>query len=176
MIKSLILAASALTLTTAAVAGDYGKKKPTTTIVEAAVATDQLSTLVAAVTAAELVDTLNGEGPFTVFAPTNSAFADIQGTVDTLLQPENKAALQGVLTYHVVAGKVTSKDLVKMIKKADGPITVDTVAGGTLEISLEGNSVKIRDAAGGVSTVAAADLKQKNGVVHVIDRVLLPSS
>lgn len=179
MIKSLALGISALGLASGiALAGDHHGKhpKPKTTIVEAAVATDALSTLVAAVTAADLVETLNGDGPFTVFAPTNDAFADIQGAVDTLLKPENKAALQGVLTYHVVSGNVMSTDLVSMIESNGGPITVTTVAGGTLEISLDAGKVKIKDATGGVSTVAIADLKQKNGVVHVIDRVLLPSS
>ena len=171
--KALIATASLSLLAAPAIAGDYKYSKKT--IVEKAVATDDLSTLVAAVKAADLVETLNGEGPFTVFAPTNKAFADIQPTVETLLMPENKAALQGVLTYHVIAGKVKSKDIVNMIEKEGGPITVETVAGGTLEVSLDGENVKIEDANGGVATVSAADIKAKNGVVHIIDAVLVPS-
>ncbi|MEM9235054.1 MAG: fasciclin domain-containing protein, partial [Pseudomonadota bacterium] len=117
MMKSILAATAALSLVAGgAMAADHHKKSKMT-IVETAVATDSLSTLVAAVKAADLVDTLNGDGPFTVFAPTNDGFAAIQSTVDTLLEPENKKALQGVLTYHVVAGKVKAGDLVKMAEE-----------------------------------------------------------
>lgn len=146
-----------------------------TTIVEAAVATPDLSTLTAAVKAADLVETLNGAGPFTVFAPTNAAFAALPaGTVDTLLQPANKPALKGVLTYHVVAGKVTAADLAAKIKAGGGKATLKTVAGGELTAAQEGGAIVLTDAKGRKAHVAAADLSQKNGVVHVIDSVLLP--
>ncbi|MDE2016982.1 MAG: fasciclin domain-containing protein [Hyphomicrobiales bacterium] len=134
-----------------------------------------LTTLVAAVKAAGLVDTLAGPGPFTVFAPTNAAFAKLPaGTVPTLLKPENKATLTAVLTYHVVAGKVTAADLVKMIKAGGGKAMLKTVQGGELTAEMKGGHVEIVDAKGGVATVRIADVMQKNGVVHVIDKVLLP--
>ena len=144
--------------------------EPETTIVEAAIATDSLSTLVTAVEAADLVETLSSEGPFTVFAPTNDAFAALpEGTLDTLLQPENQDQLAGILTYHVVPGEVGSMDL------SDG-MEVETVAGGMLTINVDGETVTITDENGGTATVAQADLYQSNGVVHVIDAVLLPAS
>ena len=145
------------------------------TIVQTASETDALSTLTAAVTAAGLVDTLNGDGPFTVFAPTNDAFGKLpDGTVDTLVKPENKETLTGILTYHVVAGKVMAADVVKLITDNGGKAMVKTVNGAELALSLDGDSVVITDAKGGTATVAAADLEQSNGGVHVIDSVLMP--
>jgi len=131
-------------------------------IVAAAQATPDLSTLVAAVTAADLVETLQGDGPFTVFAPNNAAFADIQSTVDTLLKPANKDDLTNVLTYHVVPGTYTAADL------KDGQ-ELTTVQGEKLPVSIEGDTVKVGDA-----TVVQADVTTSNGVVHVIDKVLVP--
>lgn len=146
------------------------------TIVENASAAPNLSTLVTAVKAAGLVDTLSGTGPFTVFAPTNEAFGKLPaGTVDTLTQPDNKATLTKILTYHVVAGKVSSKDLVKMIKKGDGTATLTTVQGGTLKAMLMDSNVMLTDEKGGTATVTTADVNQSNGVVHVIDSVLMPN-
>jgi len=173
MIRSSLRAvAAALALAAATPVAAFASE---TTIVEAAVATPDLSTLTAAVKAADLVETLNGAGPFTVFAPTNAAFAALPaGTVDTLLQPANKPALKGVLTYHVVAGKVTAADLAAKIKAGGGKATLKTVAGGELTAAQEGAAIVLTDAKGRKAHVAAADLSQKNGVVHVIDSVLLP--
>ena len=149
---------------------------PTKNIVENAVNSQDHTTLVAAVKAAGLVDTLEGPGPFTVFAPTNEAFAKLPaGTVDTLLKPENKAALVKILTYHVVAGKMSSKDIVKAIKAGNGTATLKTVSGGTLKASLQGGKVILTDEKGGTSTVTIADVFQSNGVIHVVDSVLLPN-
>ena len=146
-------------------------------IVDNAVNSADHTTLVAAVTAAGLVDTLKGEGPFTVFAPVNDAFAALPaGTVDTLLMPENKDQLTAVLTYHVVAGKVMAADLVKAIQDNGGTYSAATVQGGELTFTLEGDMVKITDGAGGMGTVTIADVVQSNGVIHVVDKVLLPSS
>jgi uncharacterized surface protein with fasciclin (FAS1) repeats len=137
-------------------------------IVGLAVATPDLSTLVAAVKAADLVTTLQGTGPFTVFAPTNAAFAALPaGTLDSLLLPENKSKLAGILTYHVVAGKVMSTDL------KDGQV-VKTVNGGNLTVGISGGVVTLTDAGGNKSTIKAVDIAAKNGVVHVIDHVVLP--
>ena len=148
---------------------------PTKDIVSNAVNSKDHTTLVAAVKAAELVETLQGEGPFTVFAPTNMAFDKLpEGTVETLLKPENKAKLQAVLTYHVVAGKYNAKDIVKAIKKGGGKAEFTTVNGGTLTAMLDGDMVKIKDAAGNIATVTIADVNQSNGVIHVIDTVVLP--
>ena len=145
------------------------------TIVANASAAPNLSTLVTAVKAAGLVDTLNSAGPFTVFAPTDDAFAKLPaGTVDTLVKPENKDQLTKILTYHVVPGTYDSKKLVKEIKKAGGSLTVKTVQGEPLTFSLDGSSVKITDAKGGTATVTTADVYQSNGVVHVVDSVLMP--
>lgn len=149
---------------------------PATDIVDGAMASEDHTTLVAAVKAADLVETLKGDGPFTVFAPTNAAFAKLpEGTVDTLLKPENKDQLRGVLTYHVVAGNLDSKAVAKAIEDGGGKATLKTVQGEEITASLDGNSVVITDAKGGKSTVTAVDLKQKNGVIHVIDAVLMPS-
>ena len=145
-------------------------------IIDNAVNSADHTTLVAAVQAAGLVETLKGAGPFTVFAPTNEAFAMLPaGTVDTLLKPENKATLTGVLTYHVVAGKILSTDLVKLITDNGGTFKAATVAGGELSFAIEGDKVVITDVAGGKSTVTIADVVQSNGVIHVVDHVLLPS-
>ena len=144
-------------------------------IVAAAVQSKDHETLVAAVKAAGLVDTLASAGPFTVFAPTDAAFAKLPaGTVDTLLQPANRDQLRAVLTYHVVAGKVTASQLVKLIQDNGGKASLNTDQGGTLTASLSGSSVLITDAAGGTARVTAADLMQSNGVIHVTDAVSLP--
>lgn len=148
---------------------------PIKDIVSNAINSKDHTTLVAAVKAAELVETLQGDGPFTVFAPTNSAFEKLPaGTVETLLKQENKAKLQAVLTYHVLAGKYNAKDIVKAIKKSGGRAELTTVQGGTLTAMLDGNMVKIKDGLGTVSTVTIADVNQSNGVIHVIDTVVLP--
>ncbi|WP_127846647.1 fasciclin domain-containing protein [Psychroflexus aestuariivivens] len=148
---------------------------PTKNIVENAVNSKDHTTLVAAVKAAELVETLSSEGPFTVFAPTNAAFENLpDGTVETLLKPENKKQLQTVLTYHVISGKINAKDVVAAIKKGGGKAELKTVSGGTLTAMLDGKNVKIKDSKGNVATVTIADVNQSNGVIHVIDTVLLP--
>lgn len=135
------------------------------------------STLVAAVKAADLVSTLQGTGPFTVFAPTNAAFDKLPaGTVDNLLKPENKAKLQSLLTYHVVAGNLDAKQVIAAITKGKGKAELTTVAGGKLTASLQGGKVILTDAKGGKSTVTATDLKAGNGVIHVIDTVLMPAN
>ena len=148
----------------------------TKNIVENAVNSADHTTLVAAVKAAGLVDTLSGAGPFTVFAPVDSAFAALPaGTVETLLKPENKSTLVKILTYHVVAGDVSSKDVVKAIKKGNGKATFKTVSGGTLTAMLDGGKVVLMDEKGGKSTVTIADVKQSNGVIHVVESVLMPN-
>ncbi|HLI76721.1 MAG TPA: fasciclin domain-containing protein [Acidobacteriaceae bacterium] len=146
------------------------------TIAANASAAPNLSTLVAAVKAAGLVDTLNSAGPFTVFAPTNEAFDKLPaGTVDTLVKPENKDQLTKILTYHVVPGTYDSKRLVKEIKKAGGSLQLKTVQGEPLTFSIDSmKMVKITDAKGGTAMVTTADVYQSNGVVHVIDTVLMP--
>lgn len=148
---------------------------PTRTIVENASASKDHKTLVAAVKAAGLADTLSGPGPFTVFAPTNAAFAKLPaGTVDTLLKPENKAKLASVLTYHVVPGTMTAKDLAKAIKDGGGKATLTTVQGEPLTAAMMGDRIMLTDAKGGMSHVTIADVRQSNGVVHVVDAVLMP--
>jgi uncharacterized surface protein with fasciclin (FAS1) repeats len=148
---------------------------PTKDIIDNAVTSKDHTTLVAAVKAAGLVDTLKGPGPFTVFAPTNAAFAALPaGTVDTLLKPENKGMLTGILTYHVVPGKVDAKSLVKMIEDGKGSASLKTVAGGTLTAKASGGKVMVTDEKGGTATVTIADVMQSNGVIHVVDKVLLP--
>jgi len=149
---------------------------PAKNIIENAVNSNDHTTLVAAVKAAGLVDTLEGAGPFTVFAPTNEAFAKLPaGTVDTLLKPENKDTLTKVLTYHVVAGKVSAKELVKMIKAGGGKAELKTVSGGTLTATTKGGKVMLTDEKGGMATVTIADVFQSNGVIHVVDSILLPN-
>ena len=148
---------------------------PTKTIVENASAAPNLTTLVAAVKAADLAGTLSGPGPFTVFAPTDDAFAKLPaGTVDTLLKPENKAQLTSVLTYHVVPGDLKAKDLAKAIRDGGGRATLTTVQGETLTASMMGTRIMLTDARGGMSHVTTADVRQSNGVVHVVDTVLMP--
>jgi len=145
------------------------------TVVDIAVGSKDHSTLVAAVKAAGLVETLQSAGPFTVFAPVNGAFAKLPaGTVETLLKPENKAALTKVLTYHVIAGNLDAAAVVKAIKDGGGKAAVKTVSGGTLTASVKDGKVILTDENGGVSTVVATDIKAGNGVVHVIDTVVLP--
>ncbi len=147
----------------------------TKNIVENAVNSKDHTTLVAAVEAAGLVATLSGAGPFTVFAPTNEAFAKLPaGTVETLVKPENKQKLTTILTYHVVGKKVMSDALVKMIKDGGGSVDVPTVSGHTLKAAVQGSSVVLTDENGGTAKVTIADVVQSNGVIHVIDGVLLP--
>ncbi len=144
-------------------------------IIENAVNSKDHTTLVAAVKAAGLVETLQGPGPFTVFAPVNAAFDALPaGTVDTLLKPENKGMLTAVLTYHVVSGRLNSRDLEKMIKKGGGKAMLKTVQGGMLTAMMSGDMITITDAKGGVAKVTVANVNQSNGVIHVIDKVLLP--
>ena len=144
-------------------------------IVENAVNSKDHTTLVAAVKAAGLVETLSGKGPFTVFAPTNDAFGMLpSGTVETLVKPENKTKLTGILTYHVVAGKVDASELMKMIRKGNGKAELSTVAGGKLYFMQKDKGIVIKDDNGGMAMVTIADVYQSNGVIHVIDHVLLP--
>ena len=144
-------------------------------IVDVAAGSPAHTTLVAAVKAAGLVETLKGKGPFTVFAPTNDAFGKLPaGTVETLLKPENKGMLTGILTYHVVAGKLDAKAVAAAIKAGGGKAELTTVAGGKLTASVENGKVKITDAKGNSAYVTAADLNASNGVIHVIDAVVMP--
>lgn len=145
------------------------------TVVDIAVGSPDHTTLVAAVKAAGLVETLSGKGPFTVFAPVNGAFGKLPaGTVETLLKPENKALLSQILTYHVVAGNLDSKAVVAAIKAGNGKAEVTTVSGGKLWAMMDGKNVVLKDEKGGKSTVTAVDLKGSNGVIHVIDTVVMP--
>lgn len=149
---------------------------PTKTIVQNAVNSPIHKTLVAAVKAGGLVDTLNSTGPFTVFAPTDDAFAKLPaGTVDTLVKPENKATLDKILTYHVVAGRISSRQLAAMIKKGGGKATLKTVQGEDLIASMMGDKIMLTDAKGGMCTITTADVFRSNGVIHVVDTVLMPS-
>jgi uncharacterized surface protein with fasciclin (FAS1) repeats len=135
----------------------------------------QVSTLVTAITAAGLGETLSGTGPFTVFAPSNAAFAKLdKATLDGLLKPENKAKLASLLTYHVVAGDVKSGDLAKLISDGKGTATVKTVNGGNLKASMDGNKIVLTDAKGGKSTVTAPDMVASNGTIHLVDTVVMP--
>jgi uncharacterized surface protein with fasciclin (FAS1) repeats len=148
------------------------------TIVDNAVNSADHTTLVAAVKAAGLVDTLASKGPFTVFAPVNTAFSALPaGTVDTLLKPENKGQLTGVLTYHVVAGKITADNLKTWIRKGGGATELKTVSGGKLMATMNGpNNIMIKDENGGAANINVYDVMQSNGVIHSIDKVLLPKS
>ncbi len=150
---------------------------PSKNIVENAVNSKDHQTLVSAVKAAGLVDTLSGKGPFTVFAPTDAAFEKLpSGTVKALVQPENKQKLTSILTYHVVPGKMTAADLTKAVKDGGGKATLKTVAGGTLTVmDAGGGKLSITDAKGGKSMVTIGDVMQSNGVIHVVDTVLMPS-
>jgi uncharacterized surface protein with fasciclin (FAS1) repeats len=149
---------------------------PSKDIIDNAVNSKDHTTLVAAVKAADLVSTLKGKGPFTVFAPTNEAFAKLpEGAVAGLLKPEQKPTLTKVLTYHVVAGDFTSRKIAALIKKGKGKATLKTVSGGTISLSMEGKDLIIIDEKGGTAKVTIADVIQKNGVIHVIDSVLMPN-
>ena len=181
--KNLILSAFAV-ITMAFTTQVYAQKNPmvggaamysTKDIVDNAVNSKDHTTLVAAVKAAGLVETLKSAGPFTVFAPTNAAFDRLPaGTVDNLVKPENKATLTTILTYHVVAGKMDSKAIAKAIKAGGGKAELTTVQGGKLWAWMEGKKLVLKDEKGGMSTVTIADVYQKNGVIHVIDTVLMP--
>ncbi|SKB27972.1 fasciclin domain-containing protein [Maribacter arcticus] len=145
------------------------------TIVGVAAGNENFTTLVTAVKAADLVETLSSEGPFTVFAPVNSAFDALpSGTVESLLEPESKVALAGLLTYHVVAGKYMAGDVVKAIKGNKGSFPVETVQGGTIILSLNGDKVMLEDEKGNMATVVMADVATSNGVIHAIDTVVMP--
>ena len=149
---------------------------PSKNIVQNALNSDDHTTLVVAVKAAGLVDTLEGPGPFTVFAPTNEAFAKLPaGTVDTLLMTDNKAMLTKILTYHVVAGKMDSKEIAKAIKAGNGKAQLTTVSGGKLWASMQGKDIVLTDEKGGMAKVTISNVFQSNGVIHVIDTVLLPN-
>ena len=173
----------AMAITFSAVAGWAGDDPmvggaamyPTKNIVQNAVNSQDHTTLVAAVKAAGLVETLEGPGPFTVFAPTNEAFAKLPaGTVDNLLKPENKEMLVKVLTYHVVPGRISGADLMKQIKAGGGKATLTTVDGETLTASMNGKHIVLMDQKGDSSMVTIANVYQSNGVIHVVDTVLLP--
>jgi uncharacterized surface protein with fasciclin (FAS1) repeats len=148
---------------------------PSKNIIENAVNSKDNTTLVAAVKAAGLVDTLEGPGPFTVFAPTNAAFSALPaGTVPTLLKPENKGTLTSVLTYHVLPGRLTTAELAAAARQGGGQATFKTVQGETLTVAQKGHSIEIIDSKGGVARVTISDVLQSNGVIHVINRVLMP--
>ncbi|TFF40741.1 fasciclin domain-containing protein [Mucilaginibacter psychrotolerans] len=181
--KKMIIAALALA-TIAIAPKTYAQTKmvggaamyPTKNIVENAVNSKDHTTLVAAVKAAGLVETLQSAGPFTVFAPTNEAFDKLPaGTVETLVKPENKATLTKILTYHVVAGKVSAADLLAKIKAGGGKAELKTVSGGTLTAMVKGKKIYLVDEKGGQSWVTIADVNQSNGVIHVVNTVLMPN-
>jgi uncharacterized surface protein with fasciclin (FAS1) repeats len=180
MIKKNIIAAAFVAAVSSLIAAEnpmvggapmYANKN----IVQNAMKSKDHTTLVAAVKAAGLVGTLESKGPFTVFAPTNAAFEKLPaGTVDTLLKPENKERLTGILTYHVVAGKWTAEQLVEKIKAGNGTAELKTVNGEKLTAKIESNSIVLTDEKGGMSKVVIGDVMQSNGVIHVIDTVLMP--
>ena len=181
MKKSILFALSAVALSGAAVAKHHtpmvggAAMMPTDNIVVNASKANNLKTLVAAVQAADLVDTLASPGPFTVFAPTDAAFAKLPaGTVGTLVKPENKGTLTTILTYHVVPGKVTAQNVIAAIRAGKGKASLTTVQGGTLTARMVGKQLVLTDAKGGRSTVTQANVMQSNGVVHVINSVLMP--
>ena len=176
------LAAAALALTTISATAQMdpmvggAAMYPSKTIVANALNSPIHTTLVAAVKAAGLVDTLNSPGPFTVFAPTNDAFAKLPpGTVDTLVKPENKATLTKILTYHVVAGKLSAKDIKDGIKAGGGKYEMTTVEGGKLTATMKGSKIMLTDQKGGMATITTANVFQSNGIIDVIDTVLMPS-
>jgi uncharacterized surface protein with fasciclin (FAS1) repeats len=163
------------TTDTTVVVTDTVQVAETPNIVGVADANADFSTLVAAVKAANLVETLSGEGPFTVFAPTNAAFEKLPaGTVETLLKPENAAKLTALLTYHVVSGKFEAAAVIEAITKNNGKFTVTTVQGGKIDLTLKEGKVILTDAKGGMSTVILADVAASNGVIHAIDSVVMP--
>ncbi|HWW38153.1 fasciclin domain-containing protein [Pedobacter sp.] len=182
--KKIILSVAAL-IVMALSTQVYAQKNPmvggaamysTKDIVDNAVNSKDHTTLVAAVKAAGLVETLKGPGPFTVFAPTNEAFDKLpEGTVATLVKPENKGMLTKILTYHVVAGKMDSKMIAKAIKEGNGKAELTTVEGGKLWAWMEGKKLMLKDEKGGTSMVTITDVYQKNGVIHVVDTVLMPN-
>lgn len=181
LIKSIQMAVAATILTVGTVAAQSvmvggAAMYPTKNIIENAVNSKDHTTLVAAVKAADLVDALQGKGPFTVFAPDNKAFDKLpKGTVETLVKPENKATLAGILTYHVVAGKYDSKAIMDLIKKGNGMASLKTLSGGTLMFKMKGkNKLIVTDEKGGESEVTIADVYQSNGVIHSVDTVLMP--
>lgn len=174
MIGAGILAVSAFAKMNPVVGGK--EMFPTKNIIQNAVNSADHTTLVAAVKAAGLVDTLSGPGPFTVFAPVNAAFDKLPaGTVDNLLKPENKDTLTKVLTYHVVAGRLSMQDLEKQIKAGKGTATLKTVSGGTLWAMMHGKSIMLKDEKGGMSMITQSDVFQSNGVIQVVDTVLMPN-
>jgi uncharacterized surface protein with fasciclin (FAS1) repeats len=181
MKKPAYLLLAVLTIGTAVIAKDNpmvggAPILPTKDIVSNAFNSADHTTLVAAVKAAGLVETLQSPGPFTVFAPTKEAFDKLPaGTVDTLLKPENRDTLTKVLTYHVVAGKMSGKDLSQAIKAGHGTATLKTVSGGPLRAGLQGKTIVLTDEKGGIAKVTIADVNQSNGVIHVVDSVLLPN-
>ncbi|WP_369747394.1 fasciclin domain-containing protein [Muriicola sp. SD30] len=176
----LVLSASSLTGQQAKMDGNTkmvggAAMYPSKDIVSNAVNSKDHTTLVAAVKAAGLVETLQGDGPFTVFAPTNKAFEKLpEGTVSSLLEPQNKPTLQAVLTYHVLAGKYSASDIVEAIKKGNGKATFSTVNGAMITAMLKGKKVQLKDVSGNISTVSISDVNQSNGVIHVVDTVVLP--
>lgn len=178
--KKLLISAFSLFLTTVAVAQKPvmvggASMYPTKNIIENAMNSKDHTTLVAAVKAAGLVETLQGTGPFTVFAPTNDAFSKLpSGTVDNLLKPENKPMLTAVLTYHVVAGKLSSADVANAIKSGNGTAELKTVQGGKLWAMMNGQDVWLKDEKGNTSKITIMDVNQSNGVIHVIDAVAMP--
>lgn len=192
--RTLLIATAALPIAACTMAGEDGMRTapaasaqstvmvggaamyPTRNIVENAVNSADHTTLVAAVKAAGLVDTLSSAGPFTVFAPTNAAFDRLPaGTVATLLRPENQPTLQKILTYHVVPGRLTAADLMQRVRSGGGMARLTTVQGGTLTARMQGNTLVMVDAKGGVSTVTQADVMQSNGVIHVTNMVSMPA-
>lgn len=183
--KKMIISLASLVILTAAIAVAGSKNPmvggqemyPTRNIVENAMNSADHTTLVAAVKAAGLVETLEGPGPFTVFAPTNEAFAKLPaGTVDTLLKPENKQTLAKVLTYHVVSGRLSAADLMQKIKEGNGTAELTTVEGGKLWASLhDGQHIMLKDEKGGTAMVTIPNVFQSNGVIHVVDTVVMPN-
>ena len=180
-IAALLLAVVALAAT-AAFAGSKNpvvggqEMYPTKDIIDNAVNSADHTMLVAAVKAAGLVETLKGSGPFTVFAPTNEAFAKLPaGTVENLLKPENKDALSKILTYHVVAGRLSALDLEKQIKAGHGQAELTTVSGGVLTVMMQGKNIVLKDEKGDISTITIQNVFQSNGVIHVVDTVVLPN-
>jgi len=170
-----LVAASAIFAATNPMVGGH-EMFPTKNIIQNAINSEDHTTLVAAVKAAGLVDTLQGPGPFTVFAPTNEAFAKLlSGTVDTLLMTDNKVTLAKILTYHVVAGKLGSKEIAHAIKEGHGKAQFNTVSGGKLWAAMQGMDLILTDEKGGTSKVTISNVYQSNGVIHVIDSVLMPN-
>lgn len=171
------LASGAMLMGSPALADHHGHKQAAAapTIVTAAQGTGVHNTLVAAVVAADLAETLSSPGPFTVFAPTDTAFAKLpEGTVSTLLKPENKGTLTTILTYHAVQGNVSAADLTQLIQDNNGSATITTIAGATLTARISGDMIVITDSAGGTAAVTQADVNVSNGVIHVTDGVFLP--